>query len=391
MYTVCIVGGGASGMATAISLIMKNPSIDIVMLEKKEKLGKKILATGNGKCNISNINAPTFDDSCAFFRQIGVEIKIQENGRAYPVSEQAKDVVEAMVNFIKSHNIKVIINCNVKDITISRMGHYQLSSEDLEIEAENVILATGGKAAPQFGTVGDGYRLAKKLGHNTSKLHPALVGLKCKNEMLGIVSGVRAKCKVSLFRDKFLLKSEEGELQFTKYGLSGICIFNMSNSIKVDKNNKFENYSLSVDFLFRYTFMEAFHILTLRKNIQGMKTENMLLSLVNQEISKKILKGWSDKVQVAKNLRDEDIEEIINTFKNLTFKVIGVNGWKEAQCTSGGILREEIDMETMESKICKGLYFAGEIIDYDGPCGGFNLENAWTTGRKIGNNVCFTE
>lgn len=389
MYQVCIIGGGAAGMATAVEIATNNKDIEILLIEKKDKPGSKILASGNGRCNISNNQCPRFGETAKFFRNIGVEIKVTEEGRAYPVSEKASDVVFALVNMLKIYNIKIMDNQKAEDIKYIGEHNFEIHTDKgTVIKAENVVLATGGKSAPQFGTTGDGYVMAKKLGHKISKLIPVLVPVECTNDTIGNISGTRAKCSVTLFRNDFFVETQQGELQFTKDGLSGICIFNLSSFIRLNENTKFEDYRFEVDFLDRYSFMEVFHILSLRRNIKDFKTIDIFNSIVNRNIAEKLLKEFAKKYEFARDLDDKTLEDIIYSFKKVKFNVTGVKGWKDAQCTAGGVDWDEFDDDTMESKKCKGLYFAGEIIDYNGPCGGFNLENAWSNGRKAGRTIC---
>lgn len=388
MTNVCIIGGGASGMMTAIKIAQNKPSLSILIIEKKEKLGSKIYATGNGRCNITNANCHTFGITCRDFRNIGVEIKVTEEGRAYPVSEKAADVVFAMENMINAYEIDIMLKTAVTDIQKQKNGSYKIITDKNEIIAEKVVIATGGKAAAAFGTTGDGYKLATNLEHKVNKVIPALVPIECKNEELGVLSGVRAKGKVTLYRNDFLVDAQQGEIQFTKDGLSGICVFNMSSFIRLSKEIKFKDYYIEADFISGYRDMEILHILSLRRGIKGLKTLDLLNSIVNSNIAHKLLKKWSDKYKMANQLDDSSLKEIINEFRHVRFNITGVKGWKEAQCTAGGVSWDDFNWDTMESLVCKGIYFTGEVIDYQGPCGGYNLENAWETARKAGKAIC---
>lgn len=388
MTNVCIIGGGASGMMTAIKIAQNNPSLSILIIEKKEKLGSKIYATGNGRCNITNANCHTFGTTCRDFRNIGVEIKVTEEGRAYPVSEKAADVVFAMENMIKAYEVDVMLKTTVTDIQKQKNGSYKILTDKKKIVAEKVVIATGGKAAAAFGTTGDGYKLATNLGHKVNKVIPALVPIECKNEELGVLSGVRAKGKVTLYRNDFLVDAQQGEIQFTKDGLSGICVFNMSSFIRLSKEIKFKDYYIEADFISGYRDMEILHILSLRRGIKGLKTLDLLNSIVSSNIAHKLLKKWSDKYEMTNQLDDTSLKEIINEFRHVRFNITGVKGWKEAQCTAGGVSWDDFNWDTMESLLCEGIYFTGEVIDYQGPCGGYNLENAWETARKAGKAIC---
>lgn len=386
MYNICIVGAGAAGMAAALSISMENQDLKIILIEKKEEVGKKLSATGNGKCNISNNILPSFGDTSKFFRKIGIEIKVDSEGRAYPVSESAKDVVKGLENAVTAWGCDIVKKEEV--MSIEKEDVYIIKTNKNQYTAEKVILATGGKSAPQFGTTGDGYRIAKKLGHTINKLAPALVPVECESEILGNIAGVRAKGKVNLFRHGFFVESEEGEIQFTKDGLSGICIFNLSNYLVLNEKTSFKDYKITIDLLSRYQEMEIFHMMKTRKNILNLDTKDLMLSIVNSKIAERLLEKWSIKYPKAAMLSDEQLKEIIGEFRNVEYKVTGAKGWKDAQCTKGGISWDDFDWDTFESKVCPGLYVIGEIIDYDGPCGGFNLENAWLSARKAGKAIC---
>ena len=386
---VCIIGGGASGMAAAIYIKEKMPDLNVLLLEKKDVLGKKLSVTGNGRCNISNVQCPTFGDTSRFFKSIGVEIKTDNEGRAYPVSERAKDVTETMENLLLSLGVDIKKNVTVNNISkINEKGCFIVSSDKESFEAEKVIIATGGKSAPQFGTTGDGYVLARNMGHTINKLAPALVALECSNSVLGINKGVRANAGVTLFRHSYFVEEEKGEVQFTEDGLSGICIFNLSNFVRLNENTGFSDYELALDLLPEYKPTEILYILSRKKNISGLKTISLMKSIVKPELARKLLKDISQRIPEAKDLSTEHLKDIILMFKNVRFTITGAKGWKQAQCTMGGVSWDDFNLHTMESTVVSGLYFTGEIIDYVGPCGGFNLENAWNTARKAGKAIC---
>lgn len=394
MYDICIIGGGAAGMYTAIELTNKNKNLNIIVLEKNDKVGLKIKKTGNGKCNISNNRCANFGKTVKFFKNIGVEIKTNENGWAYPVSESADDVVYAMENAIKRNNINIIVNYNVLDVKPIKGDYFEIIGEckkekkALKIFSKKVVFAMGGKAAPQFGTVGEGYILAKKLGHKVTKLAPCLVPLECFNEVMGTNKGVRSKGKVSLYCHNRLIDMQEGEIQFTKDGLSGICIFNLSKYVLLDADTRFEDYIIELDLLSRYKEIEIFYILSDRRKIKEYPTKDLLNGIVRRELAEKILKQYEKQTEFARNIDDETLKEIIKSFKKIKYIVTGAKGWKEAQCTTGGIAFDMIDEITLESKVQKGIYFTGEMLEYSGQCGGYNLENAWESARKVSEGIC---
>src|SRR5665648_804205 len=346
-------------MSLAIEAARKNLQAKVEIIEKNSSLGKKILATGNGKCNVSNINGKDIASVLLLFESIGLMIRKEDEGRLYPYSEQASSVVEAFEREIDRLGIKKRFNTEVEGIEKSKNGFEIILKKGNPVYADRIAVTTGGKAAPQFGTTGDGYRFAKSLGHSITKLAPTLMPVICEGEF-GSIKGVRAKGTATLLKNGNPLAIEKGEIQFTDQGLSGICIFNLSRLIKIDEGMKFEDgfreYSIMLDFV--------------PETSAPMLTDYLL------QKQKKMPDG-----------KAPEMEKLSQAVKALICTVTGGKGWREAQCTSGGVASEEINMNTMESKLVKGLFFGGEIIDYDGPCGGYNLQNAWLNGIKAGHNI----
>ena len=334
-YDVCIIGGGAAGLAAAASF---DKRIKACILEKNEIPGRKIMATGGGRCNITNAACKNKDLTLDFFESLGMICFSDDEGRYYPYSNHASDVVKILLDASGSADTgsTEIITSAAAEKIVSESGSFSVTFRDTKngrlctTKASNVLIASGGKAAPQFGTTGDGYSLAKSLGHHISRVFPILTGVECGD--MRDVKGVRAKGRAGLYRNGELLHEESGEIQFTADGLSGICIFNLTPYIKSSGGE---------------SFAEA-----LKQSSFGILTEKLA-----ERVSPDMIKDWR-------------------------LPVLAVKGWKNAQCTAGGVLTDEIDMDTMESKLVNGLYFAGEVTDLQGPCGGFNLQNAWETGIK---------
>ena len=381
MADICIIGGGASGMAAAAAVCMENPGASVCIVEKHGKIGRKLLATGNGRCNFTNTACGNSSEVLDFFSRLGVKAREEEQGRVYPYSGRAEDVLSAFESFLSSHGVEIVSDFAAESITASSRGGFTVSGGQREITAGKALIATGGKAGPQFGCSGDGYRLARGLGHTVTKLAPALAPVECAGDF-GKLKGVRAKAAVSLLKKGEVLKTERGEVQFTEYGLSGICTFNLSRHVSLS-GCVFSDYELAADFMPEASTDDTVLELKSRMDGLGLPPSGMLVSLVPGRLAEYILEkaGISS---VACEASEGQIESIAGSLKNLRFTVAGVKGWKFAQCTSGGIPTSEINMGTMESKTAKGLYLAGEVIDYDGPCGGYNLHNAWDTGIKAG-------
>lgn len=408
MIDFCIIGGGASAMAAAVAYRKTAEKNSVCILEKKEKPGKKLAATGNGKCNLSNVNCDNLQEILSFFHGLGILTRTDAEGRIYPYSEQARDVVTAFIRNMESQSVQVVTDCSVRNVRkISEgfevTGDLNRDNGKMYWKARKVLIATGGKSAPQFGTTGDGYRLAMDLGHQVNKLSPVLTAIECSG-LSGAEKGVRVKGTVFLEKDGQILEGETGEIQMTEDGLSGICIFNLSRLIQSEKGEPFfealKRYHIIVDF---FPDMEASSLETLLKerlNHGFLSPESMLLSLVPEKLMETIWKAAFGKEEKAESesLKDqcparqqECLRKLTYTLKGWRLAVTGVKGWKQAQCTAGGVDLNEVNLQTMESKKIPGLYFSGEVLDYAGPCGGYNLHHAWETGIKAGSAAASDE
>lgn len=376
MYQACIIGCGAAGMAAAIEYKRNNPEGDICVLEKNETVGKKLLSTGNGRCNATNENCPEHEEVLRFFESIGLYLRKDEEGRYWPASNKAQNLVFAMDRAIRLNDINVIVKCTVKSIEHVADGFKveadTKSGEKSEILAEKVLIACGGKAAPRFGTTGDGYALAKSLGHTVSKVYPILTPLESTD--VKNIAGSRARALVQLCGPEGVIAEESGEVQFTSDGLSGICVLNLSKYIALSEDVKVSDYYLLIDFIPELTAERAVQIMRCG--------EESLVGAAGAFVTKDIAKYAASRS--AGESGDEPLLKIARFLKSAKFTVSGVKGYKQAQCTAGGVVYDEIDASTMESKLCKNLYFAGEVTEYAGSCGGYNLNHAFFTGMKAG-------
>lgn len=347
-YNVVIIGGGAAGLTAAASL---DENINICILEKNRIPGRKIMATGGGRCNITNEACEHKDTALEFFKSLGLETYSDEEGRFYPYSNQASDVVKVLMNKISTKNVEIITEFEAVSAVYTEDKYVVTDSKGRKVAGERLMVATGGKAAPQLGTTGDGYAIAKSFGHQVNRVYPILTGIRCGD--FKDIKGVRAKGKVSLYKDQKLVAEELGEIQFTEEGISGICVMNLTIHIKTEKGEALDKA------LARYNI-----ILDLAPDFdeEQLKNRTSSFGILSEKLSSKV------------NLKQ---------IKNWNLPVNGVKGWKDAQCTAGGVDIEQINMETMESKLVPGLYFAGEVLDIQGPCGGYNLQNAWETGLKV--------
>lgn len=346
-YDVIIIGGGAAGLAAAASL---DNGIKTCILEKNRIPGRKIMATGGGRCNITNEACGQKDIALVFFKSLGLETYSDEEGRFYPYSNQASDVVKVLTDAIKDKNIDMITESEVVSAEYKGDSFIVSDAKGRSFSSKVLLVAAGGKAAPQLGTTGDGYAIAKTFGHTINKVYPILTGINTGD--MKDVKGVRAKGKVSLFKDNEPVASEAGEIQFNEDGISGICVMNLTPYITSEKGEPLDKalarYHIELDLAPDFQPEE----LSKRKSSFGILSEKLAARVSLEEI-----KSWR-------------------------LQVTGVKGWKDAQCTAGGVAINELDMDTMESLKKEALYFAGEVIDVQGPCGGFNLQNAWETGIR---------
>lgn len=374
-FDVVIIGGGASGLAAAIDLKLKMPEKSVAIIEKNDSLGRKIRATGNGRCNITNTHAEGYNTIMEFFRKIGIVTRTRENGLVYPYSESAADVVELLTDRAEELGVETFFETTVfrvaKDEVFTVWGKKkdQLEMLDIPFVAKNVILALGGKAGAVYGTTGDGYAIARDLGHTIVTPIPVLTSVECMNWDESL-AGVRAQGKVSLYKDpteEFSESSkifeENGEIQFTKYGLSGICIFNMSRHMRFNKaeGENLEQFMIELDL---FSDGDINEYIADREDEHLFDNNNILRTILKSELAAYVVKMGIDSIH------------------HLRFKPSVVRGWQDAQATSGGVAMEEVELVTCESMKCSDLYITGELLDYDGPCGGYNLSNAWFTGLK---------
>lgn len=377
MVDICIIGGGASGMTAGICAKEENPACEVLIIEKKSQMGKKILASGNGKCNLSNMNCPNAQKTKDFFARLGVITRCDSEGRLYPYTEEARSVRDALEQRIRALGIHVMTDAEVG--TVEHLeNHFVVQMENKVIETKKLLIACGGKSVAKLGSTGDGFRFAKKLGHHVEKLIPVLTAVDVEEDT-GKLSGIRAKAGLSLLFQGKEIFSEEGEIQFTASGISGICVFNLSRFLLIPDGfswkDGFSQYEILIDFFPDYSGEEVFRLLKQRES-EGFTEEKLLQFLIRKNIGDIIYQSANG-----------DVKKTAEMLKRFKLSPKSVKGWDFAQATKGGVSLDEINGETMESFLIKNLYFAGEVIDYDGPCGGYNLQNAWETGMRAGKEM----
>lgn len=403
---IVVIGGGAAGMTAAITAAGTDKNNKITIIEHGERVGKKILSTGNGKCNLTNLNMSPhcfrcddmrfvkevlsqFDEKSTldFFTNLGVMFKIRD-GYVYPYSGQAATILDALRNAVDSLGIKTLNTENVTDIKPLNPG-FEIVLNDRKIMADKLIIATGSSASNLKEADDSGYKLVKRLGYRIYKPLPALTGLKSDNKLCKGMAGVRCDGRVSLYVDGVLTATDTGEIQLAEYGISGIPVFQVSRyaARALYEGKKVKAF---VDFMpafSREEIVKSFYDKI--KNWPGKSMENQLYGILNKKIADAVIKACGFESVRNKPLCRDKALIIIDKIKEFEFNIKGTSELEKAQICTGGVLINQIDARTMESKKHKGLYFAGEILDVDGICGGYNLQWAWSTGYIAGrNSVC---
>ena len=403
MPKVLVVGGGASGMIAGI--FARKYGADVTILERNNRIGKKILATGNGRCNYTNVNLsienyhgnnPKFAYSCLskfgvdktldFFEQLGITPAVEDNGKVFPLSFQSSSVLDVLRFELEDLGIEVLTDGFVTNI--KKEDKFQLTlMNGRKIYGDRVILATGGNAAPNTGSDGNGYTLAKNMGHSIVDVFPGLVQLKLEGNIFKQVDGVKFVGTAGLYRKNQLIKEDRGDILFTNYGISGPPILQLSRTALEYLNNG-KDIELKVSIIDTKTEEELYDYLIYRFGFMAKKTiERGLIGLINKRLILPILKEIRiDKNKQIAHLSNEEVRRLSGILTDWRFNISGSKSFKDAQITAGGIDTNEIDSSTMESKLVEGLYFAGEIVDIDGDCGGFNLQWAWSSGYIAGEN-----
>ncbi|MFV0343266.1 MAG: NAD(P)/FAD-dependent oxidoreductase [Anaerocolumna sp.] len=403
MGHIIIIGGGAAGLMAGIMAARNKHRVTI--LEHKDKAGKKILATGNGKCNFTNlvqnkecyrseevdfplkvINQFDLNKTIDFFKEIGIYPK-EKKGYIYPNSEQAASITEVLLAELKYLKVEMILGVHVDKIIPLQQG-FLVHTNDGEYKCHKVILASGGQASPNLGSDGSGYKLAKDLGHIIIKPLPALVQLKADHKFLKTISGVRCHAKISLFMNQVFTVREEGELLFAAYGVSGIPVMQISRFAAKALDEK-KKADLLVDFFPELSEEELSRELTKRcQRIPLRGTEEAFTGLLNHKLMFVLLNEAKIPVNLPCNQFNQNkILEFTKILKGFHIVLSGTNSFEQAQVCAGGIATNQIDSKTMESKVVPGLYVCGEVLDVDGTCGGYNLQWAWSSGAVAGNNV----
>ena len=404
-YNVAVIGGGAAGITAAIAARRKGAIVTI--LESNQRIGKKILATGNGRCNLTNIttnianyhgNNPRFafsvlsqfgvEQTLDFFARLGVAHKIKEEGKVFPFSLQASSVLDVLRYELESIGVHVHCGAEVAGIAHNKSGFTLALRNGGEFRADRVIIATGGKAAPHFGSTGSGYALALSLGHRIVEPFPALVQLKLSSYYLKQIKGIKFEGTAEIVLEDKSLQAASGEILFTEYGISGPPILTLSRKAG-ECLKKNQSPWLKLVLLDSFTAGELEELLAERfGNNPGKTLTFSFVGFINKQLSPVILKeAGVDLNKAAGKVTAAELKKIVHILLDWRFPVTGTTSWPAAQVTAGGVDVNDIDSKTMESRIVPTLYFAGEVLDIDGDCGGYNLQWAWSSGFIAGESA----
>jgi len=406
--TVGIVGGGAAGMMAAVTAARQGARVTI--LEGNDRVGKKLLSTGNGKCNLGNrkldpeeyyteqpqrlkecLERFGTEDTVAFFQGIGLLLK-EKNGYLYPACEQASAVLDVLRFELAALGIEVVSECKVKQLLSGQKdGRIVVKSEDQSFRFDSVVLACGGKAAPRTGSDGSGFGLAEQIGHKLLPTVPALVQLRCSEPYFRAVSGVRADAMIRVWNEGECIAVERGELQLTDYGISGIPVFQLSRQVNYILRKQKE-VEVTVDFLPDYGKKEYEDLQAGRRLLQNDRTvEEFFTGILHKKLMLQFVKMAGLKPGESVEAADAAaVKRVFKLCREWRLHVNGHNSYDNAQVCAGGVPLDEVT-ENLESCKAPGVFFAGEILDVDGKCGGYNLQWAWCSGYLAGKAAACVE
>lgn len=398
--TIGIIGGGAAGMAAALAT-SENENATVVLMERQARLGRKLAATGNGRCNLSNIHAAEGgyhgdeqgfheyaishfppQETLEWFADLGLYTVTEASGKVYPYSDQANSVVDVLRFALDRENIEVVTDFEV--MRVRKNGDvFEVSAKDRTVICEKLIIACGGLAGTKLGGSMSGYKLLRSFGHKCTKLRPALVQVKTGWPGVSALKGVRANCHAAIYRDGKLHRESVGEIQFTEFGLSGPVIYEISR----DACQGGGEWECVLDFLPDFRADRLMRPLMMKRN-SNLTAEDLFTGILHNRLGRVIVKeaGIRANTEIF-HLYDDQLKDVIRLAKDFRVTLTEPLGMDAAQVTAGGIVTTEFDNTTMESRLVPGLYACGEVLDVDGDCGGYNLQWAWSSGRLAGTNA----
>ena len=392
-----IIGAGASGMAAALAAA-ENPNVRVILMERQARVGRKLQATGNGRCNLSNMSAdrggyhgtdPNFvkgaisafapQATLNWFADLGLYTVTEESGKVYPYSDQANSVVDVLRLNLCKPNINLKLGFDAEKVQKTEAG-FTITGGDEIITCEKLIIACGGLAGSKLGGTMSGYKLLSKLGHKSTRLRPCLVQIKADWSGCAALKGVRANCHIEILKDGKLFNQSSGELQLTEQGISGPVVFEISRDVCYGPGE----WTARIDFLPDWTAEKLSAELQKRRETD-LPMEELLTGILHNRLGRVLTKtaGVRGK-NYAKELSNAELAAVCEAVKNLEIPLTEPLGMDSAQVTAGGVLTDQFDENTMESRLVPGLYACGEVLDIDGDCGGYNLQWAWSSGRCAG-------
>lgn len=392
-----VIGGGASGLAAAIAAA-ENPNVQVHLFERQARVGKKLLATGNGRCNLTNSHAdvsgyhgedPAFctfalsafsvEDTLAWFRRLGLFTVTEGNGRVYPYSDQANSVVDVLRFALEQLNITLHTAFEVKKVRHDG-GMFTVQGESESVICDRLIIACGGLAGTKLGGSMSGYKLLAQMGHKSTRLRPALVQLKSGWGGIAGLKGVRANCHIAIVRDGKVFSESTGEIQFTDYGISGPVVFEISRDACCGAGS----WCAEIDFLPHCSEEALFAELSRRKQTE-LSTDELLTGILHNRLGRVLTRAAGIKEQKPVSaLSNDALKNVSKVAKAFELELTEPMGMDCAQVTAGGVRTADFDPQTMESRLIPGLYACGEVLDIDGDCGGYNLQWAWSSGHLAG-------
>ena len=400
MKTVIVIGGGASGLMAALTAA-RDQSMRVLLLERQQRLGRKLLATGNGRCNLTNTGAalsnyhgadPSFArcalerfgpaDTLAFFRSLGLLTVEERGGRVYPLSDSANSVLDVLRYAVERAGVELHTACRVERVRRESGGGFAVECGEARFSCDALIVACGGAAGGRLGGVTDGYELLRSLGHSRTKLYPSLVQLLTAPDYPRALKGVRADAAVELRRGGEVLAHSEGEVQFIENGVSGPAIFEVSRASALAG----EGAAVVLDFFRGYSRGELLALLRARRAaLPELEAGELLCGMLHNRLGRMCVKyaGIAGAAPLG-GLSDAALERVLDACRAFTLPLRGTAGFDSAQVTAGGVSTAEFDPETLESRLVPGLFACGEVLDIDGDCGGYNLQWAWASGALAG-------
>ena len=400
METVIVIGAGASGMVAALTAAESN-NRRVLLLERQQRVGRKLLATGNGRCNLTNTGAsparyhgaeadfvrPALaafppEATLEFFRELGLVTVTEPGGRVYPLSDSANSVVDVLRFALDAAGVELRAACPARAVRREKSGGFSVVTDAETLRADRLIVACGGAAGAKLGGVGDGYELLAMLGHKRTALYPSLAPILTDPEYPRALKGVRADCRLRLIGGGETLAETAGELQFTETGVSGPAAFELSRAASVGG----KGLTLTADF-FRDVPAGAVPALlrARRSRFPALNASEALTGMLHNRLGRMLVKyAGLDANAPLSSLSDGDLRRLAQSCRDFRLAVRGVAGFDAAQVTAGGVRTSGFNPETLESWFVPGLFACGEVLDVDGDCGGFNLQWAWASGRLAG-------